>query len=315
MNLLYRETPLFISALNYQLPNLRRDLEQLQAKDLLAGSTDVLREVGYQFSYGLAPDETLLSLTAGPFSAALSSTAKPAAAAFQHCYAESAVLPWNQGERDVGARNRYFGGALLRELGIAELPYFCSFASGCAGFVFLCVSAAGILSSTAEGDVICAMADSMPDGVTYDLSRERILGSAQSSAFAVGRTARGYQLLGSAIYSSTRSLLPLLELVKRTVAIIVGLADELGLTLGREDVLIHYPNMFPEAWKMVTRYLRLSDEQHIQQGMAERAHCFGGDSVVTLAHLHGRKEGRLHFVVNYGLGLHLGVCALREIAK
>ena len=45
------------------------------------------------------------------------------------------------------------------------------------------------------------MADSMPPGVAYDLSRERILGSAQSSAFAVGRVEQGYQLLGAAIYS------------------------------------------------------------------------------------------------------------------
>ncbi len=314
MNLVY-DSPLFVSSLNYKLGGLRRDLAQLEAENLLAGSVETLREMGYRFSFGLQPEETLLKLAMDPFSASLDGCRSPVSAVFQHCYAESAVLPWKPGDRDVGARNRYFAGALLKELGMVELPYFCSFASGCAGFVFLCMAAAGLLSSSKEGEVVCAMADSMPDGVTYDLSRERILGSAQSSAFVIGGSVRGYRLLGSAIYSSTRSLVPLLELVKRTVGMITDLAQSLGLKVDDEKVLIHYPNMFPDAWKMVTRYLRLGQEQHVLRGMAERAHCFGSDSVITLAELHRGEEERLHFVVNYGLGLHLGVCALREVGE
>jgi hypothetical protein len=37
--------------------------------------------------------------------------------------------------------------------------------------------------------------------------------------------------------------------------------------------------------------------------------------VISLAELHGNREGRLHVVVNYGLGLHLGICAFREMPK
>lgn len=315
MNLVYQDSLIFVSSLHYQLAGRKRDLAQLQGEKLLAGSLETLREVGYRFSYGLAADETLLSLAAGPFSKSLAECSHPSSAIFQHCYAESAVLPWRSDERDVGAHCRYFAGALLKELGKVELPYFCSFASGCAGFVFLCIAAAGILSSSKEGEIICAMADSMPDGVAYDLSRERILGSAQSSAFIVGRRERGYQLLGASIYSSTRSLVPLLELVKRTVEMINRLAATLDLNLSDNNVLIHYPNMFPDAWKMVTKYLRLSGENHVLRGLAERAHCFGSDSVISLAELYDGRKGRLHFVVNYGLGLHLGVCALRETAQ
>lgn len=313
MNLVYPNPALFISGLSYELGGLKRDLDQLQAEQLLAGSIETLREIGYRFSLGLAPDETLLALAARPFQKCLSQCHSPSSAVFQHCYAQSAVLPWKEEEREVGARNQYFGGALLKELGLVELPYFCSFASGCAGFVFLCIAAAGIISSNEGGEVICAMADSMPPGVTYDLSRERILGSTQSSAFIVSLKRGGYQLLGSAIYSSTRSLVPLLELVKRTVEMIKSLAGDLGLRLEGSDVLVHYPNMFPEAWKMVTRYLRLSESQHIMRGMADRAHCFGSDSVISLSEMHTGTHERLHFVVNYGLGLHLGVCALKEV--
>ena len=143
MKLIYQDSPLFVSRLHHKLPGLRRDLERLQAEDLLAGSIEALRQIGYCYSYGLKPDETLLGLAAAPLSACLRESS-PAAAMFQHCYAESAVLPWAADERDVGARNRYFAGALLKELGVADLPYFCSFASGCAGFVFLCIAAAGI---------------------------------------------------------------------------------------------------------------------------------------------------------------------------
>ncbi len=63
---------------------------------------------------------------------------------------------------------------------------------------------------------------------------------------------------------------------------------------------------------MVTRYLRITQLEPVMDEMAERAHCGGSDSVISLAKLHRRHEGRLHIVVNYGLGLHLAVCILKE---
>jgi hypothetical protein len=93
------------------------------------------------------------------------------------------------------------------------------------------------------------------------------------------------------------------------------LATSLGLDLGRGDVAIHYPNIFPNTWKMVTRYLRIARVEHVIDGMPERAHCMASDSVISLAKLHRGQEGRLHIVVNYGIGLHLGVCILKERAQ
>ena len=49
------------------------------------------------------------------------------------------------------------------------------------------------------------MADSMPLGVPYDMVRERILGSDNSSAFLVRRELSAYQLLGIDYYSTTRT--------------------------------------------------------------------------------------------------------------
>ena len=36
------------------------------------------------------------------------------------------------------------------------------------------------------------------------------------------------------------------------------------------------------------------------------------DSVISLAKLHRSEGGRIHIVVNYGIGLHLGVCMFKE---
>jgi hypothetical protein len=46
--------------------------------------------------------------------------------------------------------------------------------------------------------------------------------------------------------------------------------------------------------------------------MAERAHCGATDGVISLAKLHRGQRGRLHIVINYGVGLHLGACILEE---
>nr|MBA2414222.1 hypothetical protein [Burkholderiaceae bacterium] len=86
--------------------------------------------------------------------------------------------------------------------------------------------------------------------------------------------------------------------------------DETAITARTKgtNVAIHYPNIFPDTWKMVARYLRLSRVEHVMEGIAERAHCGATDSAISLAKLHRRENARVHVVVNYGLGLHLGVC-------
>ena len=90
------------------------------------------------------------------------------------------------------------------------------------------------------------------------------------------------------------------------------LAAHLDLNLSEKDIAIHYPNIFPKTWSMVTRYLQLPRVEQITDGMRDRAHCGATDSVISLGKVHRGQRGRLHVVVNYGVGLHLGVCILEE---
>jgi hypothetical protein len=312
MILLYQHSPIFIHGFNYRLGSLRRSLDESKADNLLANTVQTLSTMGYQYCFGLGEGETLLTLATPPVAAALERAAEPRALVFQHCHAESAVLPTEPGDMVGESRNHYFAAAVMQELKIDHLPYFCSFASGCAGFLSLLIAASGLFSSSGERPTVCVMADSRPPGIPFDMLQERILGSDHSSAFVVGREERGYQLLGINYYSTTRKLVPLVEIVKRTVEMIQGLAAGLGLDLTGSDVAIHYPNIFPDTWKMVTRYLRIPRVEHVMDEMAERAHCGATDSVISLAKLHRAQRGRLHVVLNYGVGLHLGVCILEE---
>src|SRR5438477_7605717 len=145
--------------------------------------------------------------------------------------------------------------------------------------------------------------------------RDQNMVSDHYSAFLVCVKKSGYQLLGINYYSSTRTKIPFVEIVRRTVQMIKELARTLELQLTTRDVAIHYPNIFPDTWTMVTRYLQIPGVEHITDGMAERAHCGATDSVITLAKYHRGTEGRIHVVVNYGLGLHLAVCVLQEKAN
>jgi hypothetical protein len=313
MMLLYQDGPIFVYGFNHQLGSVERDLHQLQSEKLLAGSVDALTSLGYGHNFGTDSNESLLSLALGPVSQTLRGVGGARAIVFQHCYAESAVLHYDADETDIGSRNRYFPAELMRHLSLDHIPYFCSFASGCSGFMALLGAAAGFFSSSSDqSPVICVMADCMPPGVPYDMAEERILGSDQSSAFAVGREQRGYQLLGLNYYSTTRLKVPFLEIVQRTVRMIQGLATGLGLNLAENNAAIHYPNIFPETWAMVTRYLRNPRIEHVLDGIFERAHCGATDSVISLTKLHRGERGRIHIIVNYGIGLHLGVCVLKE---
>lgn len=312
MTLLYQHESIFIYGLCHQLGSVRRDLNELKAEGLLAGTVETLSATGYRYCYGLGEGETLLELAARPLACALRQMGDPQALIFQHCQVESAVLPCAPGDLIGASRNQYFAAAVMERLKLDNLPYLCSFASGCAGFLSLLITAGGLRASLDGRATICVMADNRPPGVPFDLLRERILGSDHSSAFFVGPERRGYQLLGINYYSTARRSVPLVEIVKRTVEMIQQLASDLGLDGADFDVAIHYPNIFPDAWEMVTRYLKLDRVEHVMDDMSERAHCGATDSVISLAQRHGGQEGRLHVVVNYGVGLHLGVCFLRE---
>lgn len=312
MMLLYQDRAIFIHAFNHRLGSVQRNLQELQAEKLLVGTVDSLSEVGYRHNFGLAKDESLLNLASTPLSLALRFAPAPRALICQHCYAESAVLACDVDEVDIALRNRYFPAELMRKLQLDHIPYFCSFASGCTGFISILAAAGGLFSSSDESPAICLVADNMPPGVPYNMARERILGSDHSSAFVIGPEQRGYQLLGINYYSTTRTAVPFVEIIKRTVQMIQELATNLQLDLAGNDMAIHYPNIFPNTWKMVTRHLRLQRVEHVVDGMAERAHCMASDSVISLAKLHHGRGGRLHVVVNYGIGLHLGVCILKE---
>lgn len=308
----YNHNPIYLHSFNYRLGAVRRDLEQLKAEGLLLGSVEALSTIGYKHNFGLDRSESLLQLTAGCLAKTLETAGELRAFVFQHCYAESAVLHYQVNETDIGLRNRYFPAEVMRQLQVDHLAYLCSFATGCSGFVAVLIAAAGLFSSPDQGAAVCVMTDSMPPGVPYNMVRERILGSDHSSSFAVSRQEHGYRLLGINYYSTARSSVAFVEIVRRTVQMIHELASSIGLDLTRNNVAIHYPNIFPDTWKMVTRYLNVPAVEHVLEGMCERAHCMATDSVITLAKLHRGEQGRVHIVINYGIGLHLGVCILRE---
>jgi hypothetical protein len=312
--LCFNREQIFVHSFRHQLGRIRRDLNQLEAEKLLVGSAADLAAIGYHFNFGLDESETLLSLTSGPISQVLQGVTEPAGLVFQHCHAESAVLPYDPGEPNIALRSRYFPGEVMRHLQIDDVPYFCSFASGCSGFMSLLGAAGGVLLPSLDNrSVLCVMADCRPPGCRpFDMKEERILGSDHSSAFVVGREQCGYQLLGINYYSTARTKVPFVEIVKRTVQMIQELAQRLNVEVNAADVAIHYPNIFPATWKMVTRYLQLPRAEHILDDIADRAHCGATDSVISLAKHYRMQVGRLHVAVNYGVGLHLGVCMLRE---
>ncbi|CAN5559240.1 hypothetical protein BH18VER1_BH18VER1_02420 [soil metagenome] len=310
----YQNANIFISGLSYTLGSTQRSLDELQSENLLAGSVETLRQLGYRACYGLTPNETLLDLaTASAGEALRSSGENPKTLFFQHGIVESLVVPWDSAEPDAATRKGYFAPSLMNALELGDVPYFSSFASGCAGFTFQLIAASGlVISSDETTPALCVMGDSRPPDAKFDLFRERILGSDHSSAFVVDREQAGFQVLGISSYSTPRSVVSLLELVKRSIEMIKGLAASLDVDLSRPDLLIHYPNIFPDTWARVTRSLRLSPSQQAIIDMPDRAHCGASDAVISLAKLHRGEEGRVHVVVTYGAGLHLGISILKE---
>ena len=312
MMLLYPDADIFLWGFSYQLGKTCRDLSALKQLGLLCNDIEAIAKLGYRNNFGIAAGETLLSLAAGPFTTLLARCRNPRALVVHHSYAENTSLVTDASEAGFMSRVQYFPAILMREFGLDNIPYVGSFASGCAGLLSLLMTAATLCGSTREEPVICLTADIKPPGTTYDALREKILTSDCSSGFLLGRESCGYQLLGISYYSTTRMIVPLVEIVKKSVQMIRALAKELEIDLGSGRVVLHYPNIFPAAWDMVSQYLQIPRQQHILDGLPERAHCLSSDAVISLSKLHDGRGGRVHIVLNFGSGLHLGVCILRE---
>src|SRR5215203_5988205 len=150
MILTYQEAPLYLYGFHHQLGSLRRDIGTLKQQNLLSNEVKTLSATGYHYNFGVAEGQSLVDIATVTLSSCLKELGEPGALVFQHCNAESAVLPCDPSDRTWATRNRYFPAAVMQEIGLDNLPYFGSFASGCAGFLSLLVTASGLRYSMKE---------------------------------------------------------------------------------------------------------------------------------------------------------------------
>jgi hypothetical protein len=313
LTMLFEAPGVYVWGFTHQLGRMGRNLAELKAAGLLCNDVSDLAKLGYANNFGIAEDESLFTLATGPFRCLLELCPQPQALVFHHSYASSAsASPVEYQGTGFMRHARYFPAELLRGLDLDHVPYLGSFSTGCTGFFSLIMMAAGPCAYSGSGPLICLTADTKPADSTYDAEREKILTSDCASGFLVGRERRGYRALGLSFYSSKRELVPLVEIVKRTVQMVRHLMEALAIRRDQCEFVLHYPNIFPAAWPMVTDYLQLPRDTQNPDGLSERAHCLSSDPVISLAGAHRGQAGRLHVVVGFGSGLHLGVGLFRE---
>ena len=303
----------YVSALAHRVGSVRRTLDELARDGLLSGSEETLRQVGYQYNCSVAPGTSLTDFVADVCRQLIQDDELPKAVAVHHSYSVNTSEAPPCGSRDLLARANYFPASLLRRLGLDHVPYCGSYATGCTGFMSLLVLAASLLKAKSVDNVMCLTADLKPPGTTYDSARERLLTSDATSGFIANRIPRGFQVIGVGHYSSSRELIPLVEVVKRAVQMTQQLLDLSVTSEESSSMLCHYPNMFVEAWRMVSHFLKIPKENELFDGMAERAHCLSSDAIISLENVLGTTPGRMHAVYSFGSGLHLAVAILREV--
>lgn len=304
---------LYVSALAHSVGSVRRTLDELTRDGLLAGSEETLRQVGYHYNCSVAPGTTLVDFVADVFRRVTQNDGSPKAVVVHHSYSANTSEAAPSDSRDLLARANYFPASLLRHLGLDHIPYCGSYTTGCTGFMSLLVLASSLLKAKSVDNVVCLTADLKPPETTYDSARERLLTSDAASGFIASRIQRGFQVMGVGQYSSSRELIPLVEVVKRAVQMTHQLLELSGTSGESSSMLCHYPNMFVEAWRMVSHFLKMPKDNEVFDGMAERAHCLSSDAIISLENALGKTPGRIHAVYSFGSGLHLAVAILKEI--
>lgn len=302
----------YLTSSAFALGSKSRTLDELQRLGLLVSPVDWLQKAGYQSNRCADADVTLLDFASEVFSTLLAQCTKPNALLVHHSYAENTSIVPPVESRELLAHADYFPVNLLRRFDMDDVPYTGSYSSGCTGFMSLLIMTAGILRARGVNHVIGLTADLKPGAATYDSVRERLLTSDAAAGFIAGHEKRGYQVMAVGQYSSSRPLIPLVEVVKRSVVMTKSLLEGTGLSHDGADILCHYPNMFVEGWNMVSHFLRVPEENQLIDEMADRAHCLSSDSIIPLEKVKGT-PGRVHAIYSFGSGLHLAVAILKEV--
>jgi 3-Oxoacyl-[acyl-carrier-protein (ACP)] synthase III len=302
----------YISKSAYTLGAIQRTLNELQELQLLVSPVEWLQSAGYERNRCAADSTDLLTFTSDVFRKLLGECSRADALIVHHSYAENTSIVPPANSRELLARANYFPVNLLRHFEMDDVPYWGSYSSGCTGFMSLLTLAAGVLRGNGAKEVVCLTTDLKPRDATYDSMRERLLTSDAASGFVVGRERRGYQVIGVGQYSSSRSLIPLVEVVKRSVLMTRSLLEAAGVQPDGAQMLCHYPNMYLQAWQMVSHFLKVAPENQLMDEMAERAHCLSSDAIIPLEKVRGT-PGRIHVIYSFGSGLHLAVAVLKEV--
>lgn len=308
----FSDENIYVSSSAHTLGSGQRTLDELHELGLLVSPIEWLQEAGYRCNRCAGAHTDLLGFTSGLFRKLLDKCGQPDALIVHHSYAENTSIAPPIDSRELLARANYFPVNLLRHFEMDDVPYWGSYASGCTGFMSLLTLAAGALRGRGVDEVICLTTDLKPNDATYDSFRERLLTSDAASGFVAGRGKGGYQVMGVGQYSSSRSLIPLVEVVKRSVVMTKALLETAGIRPDGAGMLCHYPNMYVQAWQMVSHFLKVPAENQLMDEMAERAHCLSSDAIIPLEKVKGT-PGRIHAVYSFGSGLHLAVAILKEV--
>lgn len=315
MKIILQHPELFLHCPRYRLGNHLSTLADLQDAALLSNPPEVLEQLGYRQIHRMTGTTPLMDLTAPLLQELLKQTTAPVGLVVHHCFGTNATEPWQEANPSLMERASYLPAALLRRVGVDHLPYFGSFATGCTGLLSLILTARGLLAGQSSlGDVICLTTDVVPPGAHYDAAKERFLVSDVCSGFLVSQQRRGLRVAGISTYSSSRTSIPSVEIVKRTVEMATELLQSCGIDLTNGKVWFHYPNLFLPAWEMVRRYLRYPAANHVVEGIGERGHCLTSDGVITLANRTLGPGSAWHCVVGFGSGLHLGLCLFENVS-
>jgi hypothetical protein len=303
---------LYVTNCAHVLGPLCQTLEELATKGLLSSSVESLRKLGYCYNRSVEPGTDLLKFVAPLMPSLLDKCSDPSALVVHHSYAINTSDSIPPGDRRLLARARYFPASLLRHVELDHVPYWGSYATGCTGFMSLVTLATAILHASSTETVLCITADLKPPDTTYDGMVEKLLTSDAASGFVIGKEPQGYRLMGVAQYSSSREIIPWLEVVKRAVQMTQKLYELLGIACHGQAMICHYPNMFLEGWQLVGHFLKVPKENRVINGMAERAHCLSSDAIISLETYNAREPDQLHVVYSFGSGLHLAVAILQQ---
>tara|TARA_S200000501_G_scaffold371501_1_gene414694 strand:- start:881 stop:1831 length:951 start_codon:yes stop_codon:yes gene_type:complete len=311
----------FMHNLSYALGSIKRTVEESSKSDTFS-SIKLLRSSGFENHHIADESESVLDLAIKAVEPIREKLNKLDSIIWASCLPENATIGSRQEfekTKDVKPLMDYPASRLQTHLRVPEAIVLGLGQQACTSMLGSIRVACGLLATEDNfNNILCITSDRFPKGAKYEQAYNLI--SDGAACCIVSREEKEFRILGSHHITNGSAVQANDE---ETAAvyftymnrIVNEILNKFNMTIDDLDWIVPQ-NINHNAWKILSRVLKIDLEKVYFEPMKDVAHCISGDNIINLKHLNERKiieSGQILLCLMAGYGLNWQAMLIEKV--